>query len=154
MKKSFIAIGVASLLGLTSVAQAADFTLGGSIRAGYMSTGGTTTGRIIGADNGSRINIGVTTDLGNGQSAGAELSYNVGTALSARRQNVFLSGGWGKLVLGQHGGIYNDVANWNQASFLAAISRTNTTGGGGTGLIYESNLAGPFSFKIDCCCCE
>ena len=34
MKKTFIAVGVASLLGLTSVAQAADFNWYGSIRAG------------------------------------------------------------------------------------------------------------------------
>ena len=153
MKKSFIAVGVASLLGLTSVAQA-EVTPYGSIRAGVTNADdGTKKTTDIGKNTSSRIGINASSDLGNGQSVGGQVEFSIAepgeTSLNTRRRNVWLSGDWGKLTLGKQGGIYRKAANWDQASYLGGNVRYGGDVDGAEGIAYESNLAGPFSFNIE-----
>ena len=154
MEKSFIAIGVASLLGLTSVVASADVTPYGSIRAGVTTTDdGATKKTDIGKNTSSRIGIKASSDLGNGQSVGGQIEFSIAepgeTSLNTRRRNVWLGGGWGKLTLGKQGGIYRSAANWDQSNYLGGNVRYGGDVDAVEGIAYESNLASPFSFSAE-----
>ena len=153
MKKTFIAVGVASLLGLTSVAQAADFNWYGSIRAGITNADDGTNKTTAIADNrSSRIGIKASSDLGNGQSVGGQVEFAIDDGknpFNSRRRNVWINGGWGKLTIGKQGGIYRSAANWDQSNYLGGNVRYGGDVDGAEGIAYESNLAGPFSFNIE-----
>ena len=155
MKKSFIAVGVASLLGLASVAQAADFNWYGSIRAGVVKGGsGALNVGATGSDGagavGTRIGVKATTELGNGQSAGGQVEIGVAGAakpVNIRNHNLWIGGGWGKLKLGQQFNPYHVAANWDQFVTLGG-ARTGKWDGRIEGISYASNLEGPFSFGL------
>ena len=158
MKKSFIAVGVASLLGLASVTQAADFNWYGDIRTGVIKDiegnwdigAAGLDGNIGSYGVWSRIGVKATTDLGNGLSAGGQVEIGVGGGdFNLRYHNVWVGGGWGKLTIGQRFNLYHTAANWDQASMLGGQVRNNyRTASRLEGISYASNLEGPFSFNI------
>ncbi len=154
LTKSLMAVGMVGLLGLTSVAIAAEVDWYGSIRAGITkedaddSNNLGATGHDGTADLFTRIGVRGATDLGSGQTAGGNVEINVTNELSVRLSNLWLAGEWGKLTLGQQDNPYRASANWDQAWIVGGQVRHNDGGSRIEGLKYSSNVAGPFSFDV------
>ena len=96
----------------------------------------------------NRIGIRGEEDLGNGMSAGFRIERGVGDTLTRRHENVWLSGGFGKVTLGQTDNAYRNAAIWDQAYFLGGQARSSDGGSRPDGIRYDSNFGGPFSFSL------
>ena len=156
-KTTLLAVGLASALGFTSVAIAADATLYGSVRSGVVyqkPDGGDATWDLGSVDAGdlgsgdklwSRIGVRASHDLGNGMTGGLHLEKRI-DGFRTRHQNVYLSGDFGKVTLGQQGGVYHSARTWDGTNLfggnadLGPSSRLQ-------GISYSSALPGPFSFS-------
>ena len=156
-KTTLLAVGLASALGFTSVAIAADATLYGSVRSGVVyqkPDGGEATWDLGSVDAGdlgsgdklwSRIGVRASHDLGNGMTGGLHLEKRLDN-FRTRHQNVYLSGAFGKVTLGQQGGVYHAARTWDGTNLFGG----NADLGPGSrlqGISYSSMLAGPFSFS-------
>ena len=172
MKRAMTTSVVAGLLGTLGFAPAvsaeAETTLYGSVRSGiYMlapQDGGNNTldiGSVDGGDladpddNGpnasgsgdklwSRIGVRSSTELDGGMTAGLHLEKRLDN-FRTRHQNVWLSGAFGKVTLGQQGSPYNSHTTWDNSNLFG-----NWNGFAGSrlqGVSYESNLGGPFNFS-------
>ena len=188
-KTTLLAAGLASALGFTSVAIAADATLYGSVRSGiyHLGSEGSTkaswdlgsvdagrlnpAGSICGSEhthaaddpNGaavdcgpsagdvgggdklwSRIGVRASHDLGNGMTAGLHIEKRLDN-FRTRHQNVYLSGAFGKLTLGQQGTPFHSAVSWDGTNLFG--NWTDIHGGSrGQGIQYSSMLDGPFNF--------
>jgi len=94
----------------------------------------------------SRLGFKSDRDLGNGMSAGFKLEqgFDAGGGLNgSRHRYVYLSGGFGKLTLGNDGTMY-DSTGYDGAYFLGGAFR----GSGRRDGIHYSNSMGPFSFGV------
>jgi len=94
----------------------------------------------------SRLGFESDRDLGNGMSAGFKLEqgFDAGGGLNgSRHRYVYLSGGFGKLTLGNDGTMY-DSTGYDGSYFLGGAFR----GSGRRDGIHYSNSMGPFSFGV------
>ena len=162
-KTTLLAAGLASALGFTSVAIAADATLYGSVRSGIYhlgSEGGTKASWDLGSvDAGgatrdddvgggdklwSRIGVRASYDLGNGMTSGLHIEKRLDN-FRTRHQNVWLGGSFGRLTLGQQGTPFHSAVSWDGTNLFG--NWTDIHGGSrGQGIQYSSMLDGPFNF--------
>ena len=182
-KTTLLAVGLASALGFTSVAIAADATFYGSVRSGIYHLGSHTNaagshtkaswdlgsvdaGRLNpagtlcgdkckggGANAGdagggdklwSRIGVKASHDLGNGLTAGLHIEKRLDN-FRTRHQNVYLSGAFGKLTLGQQGTPFHSAVSWDGTNLFGNWIDIHGTSRG-QGIQYSSALGGPFDF--------
>ena len=161
MKRAMTTSVVAGLLGavgFTPAVLAADATIYGSVRSGIVMNkpdGGDTTWDLGSADVGdlgsadklySRIGIKASTEFDGGMTAGLHIEKRLDNWRS-RHQNVYLSGAFGKLTLGQQGSPFDGATGWDPAYFLGG---NNRVGGPARrqGVKYSSSLGGPFNFEV------
>lgn len=161
MNKQLIAITVAAALMVPMASHAVDATLYGSIRAGLVSgdddlpnsgrnldLGATgTDGDLNEQGLYSRIGVKGSSDLGNGMTAGLHLERGVGSTLSTRHTNVWISGGFGKLTFGQQDNPYRQARNWDQAFFLGGQYGFGDGGSRLEGIRYDMSN-GPFKLAV------
>ena len=156
-KTTLLAAGLASALGATSVAFAAEATLYGRVVSGiyHQSSEGDTEaswdlGSVDAGDLGSRdklwsrIGIRATHDLDNGLTSGLHIEKRLDN-WRTRHQNVWLQGAFGRVTLGQQGDAYYSAVSWDGSNFFGDTyygpgSRT-------TGIKYSTKLDGPFNFE-------
>ena len=164
MKRVMTTSVVAGLLGTLGFAPAvsADFTLYGSVRSGVYivnpdgpgdttwdlgtvdsgALGPTGDARVVGARDKlwSRIGVRASTEIDGGLTAGAHIEKRLDSWLT-RHQNVFLSGDFGRITLGQQGSPYYSGVSWDGANFFGGSS---DPGSRQNGIRFDSNLGGPF----------
>ena len=156
-KTTLLAVGLASALGFTSVAIAADATLYGSVRSGVVyqkPDGGEATWDLGSVDAGdlgsgdklwSRIGVRASHDLGNGMTGGLHLEKRLDN-FRTRHQNVYLSGAFGKVTLGLQGSVYHSARTWDGANLFGGNADLGPSSRH-EGISYSSMLGGPFSFS-------
>ncbi len=160
MKRVMTTSVVAGLLGALGFAPAvsAEGTLYGSVRSGiYMvdpqMSGKDTTWDIGTADAGdlgqgdqlwSRIGVKASHELDGGMMAGLHIEKRLDN-FRTRHQNVWLSGAFGKLTLGQQGSAYYSATTWDGTNLFGDWNRV--AGSRVSGIKYSSNLGGPFNFE-------
>ena len=145
-------------------AEGTDLTFYGSVRSGIIHTdsdGGTDATWDLGsldADNPnasdtqgpgkdrlwSRIGVKASHDLGNGMTGGLHIEKRL-DRFRTRHQNVYLSGDFGKITLGQQGTVYQPATSWDGAWLLGG--NTQLAGSRAQGIKYSSALDGPFNFN-------
>ena len=157
-KTTLLAAGLASALGVTSVAFAADATFYGSVRSGVYhlgSDGGTKSswdlGSVDAGDLGSgdklwsRIGVRASHDLDHGMSAGLHVEKRLDN-FRTRHQNVWLGGDFGRFTLGQQGTPFHSAVSWDGTWLFG--NWTDVHGGPrGQGVKYSTMLDGPFGFE-------
>lgn len=131
MKKTILAIAIAGAVGAVgfSTVASAEATVYGRIVAGaiYLDRDKTNDDGAwnlggIGNDGagapGSRFGFKGETDLGNGSKAGFKIERSLAKrATTDRYNNVYLSGSWGQLTLGQQDNPYINALHWDQTNF-------------------------------------
>ena len=154
-KTTLLAAGLASALGFTSVAIAADATLYGSVRSGIIyekPDGGEATWDLGSVDAGdlgsgdklwSRIGVKAAHEIGNGMTGGLHIEKRLDN-FRTRHQNVYLGGAFGTVTLGQQGGLYHPATSWDGTWLFGG----NASFGSSRlqGVKYSSPSNGPFSF--------
>ena len=153
---TLLAGSLAGALGFTSVAFA-DTTIYGSVRSGIIhqdSDGDTKAswdlGSVDAGDLGSgdrlwsRIGVKASHDLGNGMTGGLHIEKRLDN-WRTRHQNVYLSGDFGKITLGQQGTVYHSAASWDGTYLFGGNLSFDTSRE--RGIKYSSALDGPFSFN-------
>ena len=101
---------------------------------------------------GSRIGIRGSEDLGNGAEAGLHWEARVGPTGSIRDQdgrhaNVWYSGAFGKITIGQQGNPYRNAANWDQSWWYGGNNRYGDGGSRLQGIRYDGS-AGAFNWSV------
>ena len=155
-KTTLLVAGLASALGVTSVAFAADATLYGSVRSGiyHQSSEGATEatwdlGSVDAGDLGSRdklwsrIGIRASYDLDNGMTSGLHIEKRLDN-WRTRHQNVWLQGAFGRITLGQQGDAYYSAVSWDGTYFFGGSQDPSSRT---TGIKYSTKLDGPFNFE-------
>ena len=154
---TLLAGGLVSAIGFTSVAFA-DTTIYGSVRSGIYhldSEGGTKASWDLGSvDAGdlasgdklwSRIGVRASHDLGNGMTGGLHIEKRLDN-FRTRHQNVWLSGAFGRITLGQQGTPFHSAVSWDNTNLFG--NWTDIHGGSrGQGIKYSSMLDGPVNFE-------
>ena len=92
----------------------------------------------------SRIGVKASHELDGGMTAGLHLEKRLDN-FRTRHQNVYLSGGFGTLTIGQQGSTYDDATNVDGAYFLGGNLNPS---GRQNGIRYQTNLGGPFDFDF------
>jgi len=154
MKKftSIAVVGLAAAIGFTSVA-IADATIYGRVTAGAVHVDNDMEDDDGTWDFGSnkpglatRVGFKGDQDLGNGMSAGFQIERDVNATFGKRHNLVYLSGGWGKLTLGNQNNPFMNARNWDQTYFYGG------NWGHGAGYRHEginySMSNGPFSLNV------
>ena len=168
MKRISSTLLAAALVGggiLAAPATYADTTIYGSVRSGiihYGSDGDTKaawdlgssdTGDVVDADTNigaggdklwSRIGVKASHDLGNGLTSGLHIEKRL-DRWRTRYQNVWLSGTFGRVTLGQQGRVYHPAVSWDGTNLWG--NALELAGSRGQGIKYSSALDGPFSFN-------
>ena len=155
---TLLAGSLAGALGFTSVAFA-DTTIYGSVRSGIIhqdSEGSTKAswdlGSVDAGDLGSgdrlwsRIGVKASHDLGNGMTGGLHIEKRLDN-FRTRHQNVYLSGDFGKITLGQQGTVYHPAASWDGSYLFGGNKALAPNGSRAQGVRYSSALGGPFNFS-------
>ena len=99
---------------------------------------------------GSRIGVRGSEDLGNGAEAGLHWEVNVdgaGSTGTGRHANVWYSGAFGKITIGQQGNPYRNAANWDQSFWIGGNNRYGDGGSRLQGIRYDGD-AGAFNFSV------
>ena len=99
----------------------------------------------------SRIGVRASTEIGGGMMAGAVIEKRVDN-WRTRHQNVWLSGSFGTVTLGQQGSPYQSATSWDGANFMGGNFDLAGLANGGdgsrtSGVSYASSLGGPFNFS-------
>ena len=128
MQKKLIALAVASLVSGAAFAQVApnNVTLSGIIDMGYQyswasTVAGTPAQHAFndGGQDGSRLKLDGTEDLGNGLKVGfhTDFRFSVDTqsAVTTDNQNLFLTGGFGTVTAGSFGTALDDINGYSEA---------------------------------------
>lgn len=162
MKRISTTLLAAALAGGTlgaATAAYAEATIYGSVRSGIIHTGsgegtkatwdlGSVDAGDLGAAGGdklwSRIGVRASNDLGNGMTGGLHIEKRLDN-FRTRHQNVWLSGAFGKITLGQQGTVYHPAASWDGTYLFGGNSSFDTSRA--QGVKYSSALDGPFSFS-------
>ena len=155
---TLLAGSLAGAVGFTSVAFA-DTTIYGSVRSGiihYGSHGGTKAtwdlGSVDAGDIGdgggdklwSRIGVRASHDLGNGMTGGLHIEKRLDD-FRTRHQNVYLSGAFGKVTLGQQGSPYYSAVTWDGVNLFGGLADPSSRV---PGIKYQTALDGPLSFQM------
>ena len=158
MKRIATSILTAGFTAATIAASSAAFaeaTLYGSVRSGIIHTdsdGGTDATWDLGSLDGdpggdrlwSRIGVKASHDLGNGMTGGLHIEKRL-DRFRTRHQNVYLSGDFGRITLGQQGTVYQPATSWDGAWLMGG--NTSLAGSRAQGIKYSSALDGPFNFN-------
>jgi predicted porin len=136
------------------------FTLYGSVRSGVYildpKGDGETTWDIGSVDAGdlgsgdkhwSRIGVKGSTELDGGMTAGFTAEKRLDN-FRTRHQNVWLSGSFGKVTLGQQGSVYNSGVSWDNSNLFGNWGGSPAGGTRLQGISYASSLGGPFNFAL------
>jgi len=158
MNQKLLAIAIASALAAPMAAQAIDHKISGHVNRGVMfiddgaasdvtqtdnmasqsrltwsasgdlGVGGMKAGAVIEYGMSSNRSSGVTVKGRNGNTTGADATFNV------RHSRLWFSGNWGKVTMGHGSGAYDGAAYKDQGGsvFLTGIENGGTTWGGGT----------------------
>ena len=120
----------------------------GSLRYGVTLTDNDTPGSNsvsnLGASNGARFGVRGSVEAGGGVTAGFRLEKEMGTSVSARYHNVYLSGPFGTTTFGQQDAPYHGGTSWDGSNALGGLTNGASRI---SGVSYASNLGGPFSFS-------
>lgn len=160
MKRVLTTSVVAGLLGTLGVAPvvSAEGTLYGSVRSGIMikdndgadamwDLGAIDAGDLGSGDRlWSRIGVRASHELDGGITAGLHIEKRL-DGFRTRHQNVWLSGGFGKLTFGQQGSPYHSAVGWDGTNFTGGNFAMAPGGSRKSGISYASSLGGPFEFK-------
>ncbi len=168
MHKKALTVAIAGALAAPMAAQAVDVTLSGHVNRALLitDTDSTTTSSV--GDNGSsgtRVRLTGSGEMMEGQSAGVNLEYAAGSSLTLRYGEVWFSGGFGKVTLGQgdqggEGSVYNDksgVLGIGHGQETAGVTKrgdynyyTSLDGGSGRNerIRYDTPSVGPFSVAV------
>jgi predicted porin len=98
----------------------------------------------------SRLGIRGSEDLGNGAEAGVHWEAGVtgnGAFNSGRHANVWYSGAFGKVTIGQQSNPYRNAANWDQSFWIGGNNRYGDGGSRLQGVRYDGD-AGAFNFSV------
>ena len=159
MKRMMTTSVVAGLLGTLGFAPAvsAEGTLYGSVRSGIYAVNpegpGDTTwdlGTVDAGDLGSgdklwsRIGVKASTEMDGGVTAGLHIEKRLDN-FRTRHQNVYVSGEFGKITLGQQGSPYYSGVSWDGANFFGGSSDPSSRQ---SGVRFDSNLGGPFGLSL------
>ena len=159
MKRVMTTSVVAGLLGTLGFAPAvsAEGTLYGSVRSGIYAVNpdgpGDTTwdlGTVDAGDLGSgdklwsRIGVRASTELDGGMTAGLHIEKRLDN-FRTRHQNVYVSGAFGKIALGQQGSPYYSAVSWDGANFFGGSS---DPGSRQNGVRFDSDTGGPFNVSV------
>ena len=145
-------------------AQAVDFTISGHVnRAIFISDSDASTSATVkdNASSGTRIRATGSSELMDGTSAGVNLEYAAGGTLSLRYGEVWYSGDFGKVSVGQgdqggEGSVYNDksgvfgIGHGQDTNGAAAGYYTSLDGGSGRNerIRYDTPSVGPVSAAV------
>ena len=158
---TLLAGGLVGAMGFTSVAFA-DTTIYGSVRSGIYhldSDGGTTASWDLGSVDTSEPSIGVgdrlwsrigvraSHDLGNGMTSGLHIEKRLDN-FRTRHQNVWLSGAFGKVTLGQQSRPFHSAVSWDGTWLFGNWNCSPHDGSRTSGIKYSSTLDGPFGFEV------
>ena len=167
MERKLIAVAVSSALALPMAAHAVEGSVSGHVNRAIIHVDGTGDEAIDGelqhVDSNasqSRFRFTGSEDLGNGTTAGVQLEYGLST--NVRHANVYLSGGFGKLTIGQastatDGMAHADLggASWlgGVTNWCAYYSDSNAAcpsndGGRKEVLRYDTPALGPASIAV------
>ena len=159
MKRVMTTSVVAGLLGTLGFAPAvsAEGTLYGSVRSGIYAVNpdgpGDTTWDLGTVDAGdltngdklwSRIGVKASTELDGGLTAGLHIEKRLDN-FRTRHQNVYVSGAFGKIALGQQGSPYLSAVSWDGANFFGGSS---DPGSRQSGVRFDSDTGGPFNVSV------
>ena len=164
MHKKALTVAIAGALAIPMAAQAVDVTLSGHVnRALFINDSDASTGASV-KDNGSsgtRIRVKGTGEMMDGGSAGVLLEYSAGSSLGLRYADVWFSGDYGKISIGQgdqggEGSVYKGAAavlgtgHGQDTDGAGGDYYTSLDGGAGRNerLRYDSPAVGPVSAAI------
>ena len=164
MHKKALTVAIAGALAAPMAAQAVDFTISGHVnRALFISDSDSSTTSSV-KDNGSsgtRIRATGSSELMEGTSAGVNLEYGAGSTLSLRYGEVWYSGDFGKVSVGQgdqggEGSVYNDksgvfgIGHGQDHNGAATGYYTSLDGGAGRNerIRYDTPSVGPISAAV------
>jgi predicted porin len=159
MQKKLIALAVASLVSGAAFAQVApnNVTLSGIVDMGYRYSWDSNTGAPSqhafndGFQDGSRVKLDGTEDLGNGLKVGfhTDFRFSVDTqsAVTTDNQNLFLTGGFGTVTAGSFGDALDDNNGLSEAGSMGfangVVSQFKGSGAMKNGFKYNSpNMSG------------
>ena len=164
MHKKALTVAIAGALAAPMAAQAVDFTISGHVnRAIFISDSDSSTSATV-KDNGSsgtRIRATGSSELMGGTSAGVNLEYSAGGSLGLRYGEVWFSGDFGKVSVGQgdqggEGSVYNDksgvlgIGHGQDMNGAATGYYTSLDGGAGRNerIRYDTPGIGPISAAV------
>ena len=167
MHKKALTVAIAGALAAPMAAQAVDFTVSGHInRALFVTDSGSSTSATV-KDNGSsgtRVRFTGSSEMMDGASAGVNLEYAAGGTLTLRYGEVYYSGEFGKVSIGQgdqggEGSVYSDKSGTfgighGQDTGKASAAVTDYYGSldGGAGrnerIRYDTPSIGPVSAAV------
>ena len=137
----------------------AETTIYGSVRSGIIHQGshqdtkatwdlGSVDAGDLGAAGGdklwSRIGVRASHEINNGMTGGLHIEKRL-DSWRTRHQNVWLSGAFGKVTLGQQGTVYHPAASWDGTYLFGGNSSFDTSRA--QGVKYSSALDGPFNLN-------
>ena len=164
MHKKALTVAIAGALAAPMAAQAVDMTVSGHInRALFVTDSESSTSAKV-KDNGSsgtRIRVTGSGEMMDGGAAGVNLEYGATDTLGLRYAEVWFSGGYGKVSIGQgdqggEGSVYNGAAavtgtgHGQDTNGIAGDYYTSLDGGAGRNerLRYDSADLGPISAAV------
>ena len=164
MHKKALTVAIAGALAAPMAAQAVDVTLSGHVNRALFITDSDSSTKTSVMDNGSsgtRIRVKGTGEMMDGGSAGVLLEYSAGGSLGLRYADVWFSGGYGKVSIGQgdqggEGSVYKGAAavlgtgHGQATNGVASNYYTSLDGGQSRNerLRYDSPAVGPVSASV------
>ena len=140
MERKLIAVAVSSALALPMAAHAVEGSVSGHVNRAIISVdGGANDGDLQHVDSNAsetRFRFTGSEDLGNGTTAGVQLELGRPSEWRTRHANVYLSGGFGKLTIGQASTAADNMAH-------ARLGGPSWLGGVTNWCSYHSDSGGP-----------
>ena len=166
MHKKALTVAIAGALAVPMAAQAVDFSVSGRVsRALVITDMGESTEATVKdwGSSGSRVRVSGSNEMMNGISVGGNLEYAAGGSLTLRYADIYYSGGFGKVSIGQgdqggEGSVYSDKSGVSGLGHGQEQGTLNATAGyfgsldGGAGrnerIRYDTPAIGPVSAGI------
>ena len=165
MHKKALTVAIAGALAVPMAAQAVDFSISGRVsRALVITDSDNSTSGQVGdwGSSGSRIRVSGSNEMMDGMTVGGNLEYAAGGALALRYADIYYSGAFGKISIGQgdqggEGSVYSDksgVSGIGHGQEKGAITTADYFGSldGGSGrnerIRYDTPSIGPVSAAI------
>ena len=163
-RKNVLTVAIAAAMAAPMAAQAVDVTLSGHVnRALFINDSDSSTNSKVkdNASSGTRIRVKGTGEMMDGGSAGVLLEYSAGSSLGLRYADVWFSGEYGKVSIGQgdqggEGSVYKGGAavlgtgHGQDTNGVASNYYTSLDGGAGRNerIRYDSPAVGPVSAAV------